>query len=103
MYCQKIFGRLLVVLLVLFCLLVPASADTVKLDNGITLNYRTAGDGPIPIIFIHGYSFSADIWEKVFERLPIRYKAYAYDLRGFGGSSKTPLRGPNRSSNSIVR
>jgi pimeloyl-ACP methyl ester carboxylesterase len=85
---QKVLGILLVVLLVFFGLLGQASADTVKLENGITLNYRTAGDGLIPIIFVHGYSFSADVWEKVFERLPRRYKAYAYDLRGFGESSK---------------
>jgi non-heme chloroperoxidase len=88
MHYQKILGSLLVVFVLLFGLHSHVSADTVKLENGITLNYRSAGNGPIPIVFIHGYSFSSDAWEKVLERLPMKYKAYAYDLRGFGSSSK---------------
>ena len=81
-------SKLLIVFGLTFFLFGYAAADMVKLENGISLNYRTAGYGSIPIIFIHGYSFSADVWEKVLDRLPRKYKAYAYDLRGFGGSSK---------------
>ena len=57
-------------------------------QKGVMLRYITAGNGPTPIIFIHGYSLSADAWEKVLARLPNKFTAYAYDLRGFGYSSK---------------
>lgn len=65
-----------------------AGAETVTLDNGMVLNYETKGNGPVPIVFIHGYGFDAGVWSKVLDNLPEKYKAYAYDLRGFGDSSK---------------
>lgn len=85
---KRFFGLFVLVLILTFGILGQASAETVKLKNGITLNYRSVGDGSTPIIFLHGYSFSADVWEKVLAKLPGKYKAYAYDLRGFGDSSK---------------
>jgi pimeloyl-ACP methyl ester carboxylesterase len=85
---KKHLGALAITFLFLACITGLASADVITLKNGITLRYVTAGNGPTPIIFIHGYSFSADAWEKVLARLPGKYTAYAYDLRGFGDSSK---------------
>jgi pimeloyl-ACP methyl ester carboxylesterase len=79
---------MVVTLLLIVLIAGQATADVITLKNGITLRYVTAGNGPTPIIFIHGYSFSADAWEKVLARLPAKYTAYAYDLRGFGDSSK---------------
>ena len=85
---RRLPGLLAATLFLAFFMMGQAAAETVTLRNGITLRYISAGNGPIPIIFIHGYSFSADVWEKVFAKLPGRYTAYAYDLRGFGDSSK---------------
>ena len=85
---RKIFTILATTLFLLTFIAGQASSDSVTLKNGITLRYITAGKGPTPIIFIHGYSFSADAWEKVLAKLPSIYTAYAYDLRGFGDSSK---------------
>jgi len=89
---RKIFTILATTLFLLTFIVGQASSDSVTLKNGITLRYITAGKGPTPIIFIHGYSFSADAWEKVLAKLPSIYTAYAYDLRGFGDSSK-PAKG----------
>lgn len=50
------------------------------------LAYRTGGDGGMATIFIHGYSMSLDVWDRVFDLLPAGFRGYAYDLRGFGRS-----------------
>lgn len=78
---RKIIRVLPIALFLLVFTAGQALPDSISLKNGITLRYITAGSGPIPIIFIHGYSFSADAWEKVLARLPGRYAGYAYDLR----------------------
>ncbi|MGB3071357.1 MAG: alpha/beta hydrolase [Ottowia sp.] len=74
-----------------------ASADLrkVTVDEGVELAVRQSGNGPLPVFFLHGYSLSMDTWEKVIDKFPAdRYTRYAYDLRGFGDSSK-PERGYN--------
>jgi pimeloyl-ACP methyl ester carboxylesterase len=66
-----------------------AQQQTVKLDNGIELAVQKSGHGPTPIVFVHGYSLSMATWEKVIPLFPSdRFTTYAYDLRGFGDSSK---------------
>jgi pimeloyl-ACP methyl ester carboxylesterase len=88
MRCKKFLSLLATTLFLLTFIASQASPDSIALKNGGMLRYITAGNGPTPIIFIHGYSFSADVWEKVLARLPNKYTAYAYDLRGFGDSFK---------------
>ena len=66
----------------------PAREETMKLTNGVTYYYKTAGTGRIPIVFVHGYSFSSSIWDKILTILPNPYKSYAIDIRGFGDSDK---------------
>ncbi|HEY6839148.1 MAG TPA: alpha/beta hydrolase, partial [Geobacteraceae bacterium] len=63
-------------------------ADTIKLMNGVRLHYRTSEAGQIPVVFVHGYSLSSVVWEKVQILLPPRYRSIAIDLRGFGQSDK---------------
>ena len=63
----------------------------VKLPSGTTVAYRdwtkgAWGKGRIPVVFVHGYSLSLRTWDRVADKLPKRYRAYAYDLRGFGDS-----------------
>ncbi|GAB4182918.1 MAG: alpha/beta fold hydrolase [Thalassobaculales bacterium] len=81
---MRILGYLLAALLAT----APALAETVKLPNGGTINYAKVGGGPVPVVFLHGYSFDASVWERVTSMMPVRYTAYAYDLRGFGRSDK---------------
>ncbi len=72
----------------LFALPAGAQAEKVKLKNGTTLNYRTAGSGGDTIVLVHGYSFSSKVWDKVIPKIAKGWKIYAYDMRGFGGSDK---------------
>lgn len=63
----------------------------VAIGNGVDLAVKKSGQGPVPVIFMHGYSLSMDTWDKAIERFPAdRYTRYAYDLRGMGDSAKTP-------------
>ncbi len=66
-----------------------AEMRRVPVADGIELAVRVDGYGPMPVIFLHGYSLSMDTWDKVIRKFPSdRYTTYAYDLRGFGDSSK---------------
>jgi pimeloyl-ACP methyl ester carboxylesterase len=54
----------------------------------IKLRYQEHGSGQ-PIVFIHGWPLSGDVFEYTFEQLSRRgFRCIAYDRRGFGFSSK---------------
>lgn len=76
----------------LACAATPGQAtdlQTIRLENGIELVVQKNGSGPTPVVFIHGYSLSLMTWDKVAPLFPAgKYTTYAYDLRGFGDSSK---------------
>jgi len=72
-------------------LVVAAAAEPRRVDIGasIELAVEVRGHGSIPVVFVHGYSLSRRTWDKVVSHFPAdRYTTYAYDLRGFGESSK---------------
>ena len=54
--------------------------------NGATLYYELAGAGEA-VVFIHGFSLDARLWDDQFEVFTHRYRVLRYDLRGFGRSS----------------
>jgi non-heme chloroperoxidase len=61
----------------------------IKIDGDIEIAVQKLGHGPIPVVLIHGYSLSLATWDKVVPLFPAdKYTTYAYDLRGFGDSSK---------------
>lgn len=66
----------------------PAHAEIVKLSNGIDIFVREAGQGPRTMILLHGWSFSSAIYERILANPPAGFRVIAYDLRGFGQSSK---------------
>jgi pimeloyl-ACP methyl ester carboxylesterase len=82
---QAIFGLLV---LALAAGSGAAQAETVKIKNGTTLNYKAAGGGDRTIVLIHGYSFSHRVWDKVIPLISKGWQVYAYDMRGFGDSDK---------------
>ena len=57
------------------------------MKDGTEIYYRITGDG-FPVVFIHGFQWSADMWKKQEHVFAKRYKVIAYDLRGLGLSSK---------------
>ncbi len=69
---------------------------TIETSN-LNIQYRKAGEGDVPLVFVHGNYASSRWWLPQFGRLPIDVQAFAPDLRGCGTSQgKTlPLRKEN--------
>jgi pimeloyl-ACP methyl ester carboxylesterase len=59
----------------------------VPLSNGETLVYREREGGETKVLLIHGNMTSSKHWDLVIDNIDEKYKLYAVDLRGFGGSS----------------
>jgi haloacetate dehalogenase len=55
--------------------------------NGIRINLWTGGSGP-PVLLLHGYPQTAQLWHKVAPRLAGQYTVVCPDLRGYGDSDK---------------
>ncbi len=56
--------------------------------NGVDLFYRDLGNGT-PVLFIHGFPLTGDIWRYQAEALSSRARVIVPDLRGFGKSGVT--------------
>ena len=54
--------------------------------GGTTFHYLAAGEGP-PLILLHGFTETAEMWRAVMPRLAREHRVIAPDLPGFGGSS----------------
>ena len=73
-----------------FLFLLPCigeAADQFFDSNGVKLRYIVAGSGE-PIILIHPFAASAEIWEPVIKALSQDYQLIAMDCRGHGQSDK---------------
>jgi 3-oxoadipate enol-lactonase len=56
--------------------------------NGINLNVIAEGHHEaMPVVFVHGFPFSHEIWHPQLTVTGKLYRAIAYDVRGHGGSS----------------
>ncbi|MCB1334452.1 MAG: alpha/beta hydrolase [Roseivivax sp.] len=69
--------------------LFPGFADTRhRLDNGLTLRVRSAGQGPA-VLLLHGYPQTGACWHRVAPQLvQAGFRVIVPDLRGYGGSDK---------------
>jgi pimeloyl-ACP methyl ester carboxylesterase len=54
----------------------------------VILNYRIDGDGPEPLVCLHGVGSYLEAWSGVVEHLKSRFTILTFDLRGHGQSSK---------------
>lgn len=53
----------------------------------MAMNYVERGTpGGTPVVFIHGFPFSLEMWEPQMRALPNNFRAIAYDIRGHGQS-----------------
>ncbi|MDZ4666751.1 MAG: alpha/beta hydrolase [bacterium] len=61
--------------------------------NNFTISYNDAGEGSMPILFLHGYPFDKSMWRGQMDSLKSSYRVIACDIRGFGKSTdeKSPL------------
>jgi pimeloyl-ACP methyl ester carboxylesterase len=70
--------------------------------NGIRLHYVSAGSGPA-VILLHGWPQTWFAWRETMERLSLRFKVIAPDLRGIGLSERTPAGYDKRTIASDIR
>jgi pimeloyl-ACP methyl ester carboxylesterase len=66
-----------------------AKLDTLQHQVGdVVLNYRVDGDGPEPLVCIHGVGSYLEAWSQAAKLLAPRFTVLTYDLRGHGRSSR---------------
>ena len=83
-------------LIALFSLLLPHSslAQTKNYSsqmanvNGIRIHYLKAGQGPTPLILLHGFAETSHMWIPFFGTFEKNYTIIAPDIRGLGDSSR---------------
>ncbi len=57
--------------------------------GSIPIHYKAIGDGPMQIVFLHGFASAHDTWLDMAAHFPPdRFTLYLPDLKGFGLSSK---------------
>ncbi|WP_297976058.1 alpha/beta hydrolase [uncultured Amaricoccus sp.] len=66
------------------------SAGKVEVGGGVRLAYREWGDGPIPVLFIHGNLASKDWIELSARWFPKDLRVIGIDWRGCGDSDRPP-------------
>jgi len=54
--------------------------------NNFDLSYDDLGEGGVPLIFLHGFPFSKQMWKEQLEFLKSSNRVIACDIRGFGNS-----------------
>jgi pimeloyl-ACP methyl ester carboxylesterase len=63
-----------------------ATTRTATSPDGIRIAYETHGDGPLAVIFVHGWSCDRSYWKAQLEPTSRRYRVVAVDLAGHGES-----------------
>ncbi|HKZ17470.1 MAG TPA: alpha/beta fold hydrolase, partial [Geobacteraceae bacterium] len=58
----------------------------IETTSGGAIHYESHGEGR-PLVFIHGWSMSAQFWKYQAEALSSSYRVVSMDMRGHGGSS----------------
>ena len=56
--------------------------------NGISIHYLKAGTGKTPLVLLHGFGDTSQMWIPLFEEFGQDYTLIAPDLRGLGDSSR---------------
>src|SRR6187402_1074442 len=66
----------------------PNKGYNLKINvNDFNLSYDDVGEGPIPIVFLHGFPFDKTMWQEQLDYLKADYRVIACDIRGFGKST----------------
>ncbi len=56
--------------------------------KGVAISYRLHGDGPLPLVCIHGVGSYKEVWDGVLACLPKTFRVLTFDLRGHGASAR---------------
>lgn len=58
-------------------------------DDGINISYKSLGDGPRHVLFMHGWAGSSAYWDELLKHLDLSdLRAIAFDMRGHGESDR---------------
>ncbi len=57
--------------------------------DGVKINYKIGGRGPV-VVLLHGYTQTSHMWTPLMPLLATSHTVIAPDLRGAGGSERTP-------------
>ena len=66
---------------------IAVSEGTVELSTGVSLAYRSVGDGP-PLLLLMGTTGSMDLWGQIVPPLAANHRVVSLDHRGMGGSER---------------
>ena len=68
-----------------------AGAEYVKVSEELTIHYKLAGEGPINIVFVPGWTMTTEVFEKQlgYFKGSKEYRFITYDPRGQGRSTTT--------------
>lgn len=64
-----------------------ANSDLIEEVNSMSLSYNYAGEGEVPILFLHGFPFDKSMWKEQIDSLKESFCTIAVDIRGFGKST----------------
>lgn len=56
--------------------------------DGVNIHYLTAGNGPTPLVLMHGFAETSHMWIPLFPAFSKNFTIVAPDLPGLGGSSR---------------
>lgn len=59
---------------------------TTPSSDGVSIAYEVHGEGPLALVFVHGWSCDRSYWRGQLEPFSQRYKVVAIDLAGHGAS-----------------
>jgi pimeloyl-ACP methyl ester carboxylesterase len=63
-----------------------AAADVVPSADGVPIAYEVHGDGPLAVVFVHGWSCDRSYWKAQLQPFARDFKVIAVDLAGHGES-----------------
>ncbi len=65
------------------------SRQSFRYDDETVISYETQGNGPVPVVFLHGFAAGLITWHDIRPMFPAsRFRLYLLDLKGFGFSTK---------------
>lgn len=68
---------------------IPVRTGMNALIDGLSLSFQIHGEGE-PVLFIHGFPLSGELWMPTVQRLGGAYRSIVPDLRGHGASESSP-------------
>ncbi len=61
-------------------------SGTVRSADGVLISYQTAGEGPVSLVFVHGWTCDRSYWRGQLEFFAQNHRVVALDLAGHGES-----------------